>query len=56
MYSEIQIIDASGKTVLRVENLKVSTPINVSSLSSGSYIIISKSIEGKLYRNKFFKK
>lgn len=56
MYSEIQIIDTSGKTVLRVENLNVGTPINVSSISSGNYIILFKSIEGKLYKNKFIKK
>jgi hypothetical protein len=55
-YKEISIIDISGKLVLQKNNHKYNEPIDVSRLTPGTYIITSKSSEGKLYNNKFIKK
>ena len=55
IYKELIIIDMTGKTVLMKENHQYNVPINVTQLSAGTYNIISKTNEGKIYKNKFIK-
>ncbi len=56
IYSEIKIIDTSGRLTTKIENHSYNQPIDVSNIASGNYIIISKSSDGKIYKNKFLKK
>jgi hypothetical protein len=55
-YTEISIIDMSGKLVQQKKDHTYSEPINVSSLVPGTYMVVSKSADGKIYKNKFIKK
>lgn len=55
-YPEISIIDMSGKLIRQKKDHKYSEAIDVSSLLPGTYIIVSKSQDGKVYKNKFIKK
>lgn len=55
-YKEISIIDVSGKMVLQKSNHRFNEPIDVSRLTIGNYIILSKDSEGNSYKNKFIKK
>ncbi|MDH6251707.1 hypothetical protein M2347_001434 [Chryseobacterium sp. H1D6B] len=56
IYKEISIVDISGKLVLQKSNHKYNEAIDVSRLTPGTYIITSKSSDGKLFNNKFIKK
>ncbi|KMQ69841.1 secretion protein [Chryseobacterium sp. FH2] len=55
-YADISIIDMSGKIALQKQNHKYTEAIDVSKLVPGTYFIISKNAEGKVYKNKFIKK
>lgn len=55
-YKEVTIIDMSGKLVLKKDNHQYRQAIDVSHLVPGNYIIVSKSVKGEIYRNKFIKK
>ncbi len=55
-YSEISIIDLSGKLILQKRDHYAGKAIDVSALVPGTYIIVSKSSEGKVYKNKLIKK
>lgn len=55
-YSEISIIDMSGKLILQKKDHQAGKAIDVSALVPGAYLIVSKSIEGKVYKNKLIKK
>ena len=56
VYKEITIIDMSGKLVLKKNDHQYKQPVDVSHLVPGNYIIVSKSKNGEVYRNKFIKK
>ncbi|WBV55316.1 T9SS type A sorting domain-containing protein [Chryseobacterium daecheongense] len=56
VYKEVSIIDASGRLVLQKKNHTYNQPIDVSSLATGNYIIVSKDSKDKMYKNKFIKK
>lgn len=55
-YPEVSIIDMSGKLVLQKKNHQFSEAIDVSAIVPGTYFIVSKSADGKVYKNKFIKK
>lgn len=55
-YSEITIIDMSGKLVLKKNDHKYNQAIDVSHLVPGSYIVVSKGLNGNVYKNKLIKK
>ncbi|KFE98476.1 secretion protein [Chryseobacterium formosense] len=55
-YKEISLIDMSGKLIRQIKDHAPDKAIDVSSLVPGTYMIVSKSVEGKVYRNKFIKK
>ena len=55
-FTNILIIDMTGKVVLNIDNFDYSQPINVSNLPTGGYTIISKYNSGRILRNKFIKK
>ncbi|MGI9651102.1 T9SS type A sorting domain-containing protein [Chryseobacterium sp. RLHN22] len=55
-YKEISIIDISGKLIRQIKDHAPGKAIDVSSLTPATYMIVSKSAEGKVYRNKFIKK
>lgn len=55
-YSEISIIDMSGKLILQKKDHQPGKAIDVSSLVPGTYMIVSKTTDGKVYRNKLIKK
>ena len=55
-YDEVTIIDMSGKLIKQKKDHKYSEAIDVSSLIPGTYIIYSKSTDGKVFKNKFIKK
>lgn len=55
-YNNISIIDMSGKLVLQKSSHKYKEAIDVSVLVPGTYMIVSKTIDGKIYKNKFIKK
>ncbi|MFC3159886.1 Por secretion system C-terminal sorting domain-containing protein [Chryseobacterium arachidis] len=55
-YAEVSIIDMSGKLIQQKKDHQYNEPINVSSLIPGTYLVVSKTKDGKLYRNKFIKK
>lgn len=55
-YKEISIIDMSGKVILQKSSHRFNEPIDVSTLTVGNYIILSKDSEGNTYKNKFIKK
>ncbi|WP_370900794.1 T9SS type A sorting domain-containing protein [Chryseobacterium gossypii] len=55
-YNDISIVDMSGKLVLQKKDHQYKQPIDVSGLVPGTYIIVSKSSGGKVYKNKFIKK
>lgn len=52
----ISIIDMSGKLIKQKSNHRYNEAIDVSELVPGNYMIVSKSSEGKIYKNKFIKK
>lgn len=52
---DFAILDVNGKQVKQLNNLAIQTPINVSDLSSGTYLLVLKA-DGKTFRNKFIKK
>ncbi|ASW75255.1 secretion protein [Chryseobacterium piperi] len=56
VYKEVSVTDASGRVVFQKNNHTYNQPIDISSLTPGNYIIISKSNDGKIYHNKFIKK
>lgn len=51
---DISIIDASGKMVMQVKEYDFEIPINVSELSTGTYLIIGKYAD-KVVKNRFIK-
>jgi hypothetical protein len=55
-YTEVSIIDMSGRLVLQKKDHNYTQSIDVNALSAGTYMIISKSTAGKTYKNKFIKK
>jgi len=55
-YTEVSIIDMSGRLVLQKKDHKYTEGIDVNALSAGTYLVVSKSVEGKTYKNKFIKK
>lgn len=55
-YKEVTILDMSGKLVLKKNDHQYRQGIDVSHLVPGNYIIVSKSVKGEIYRNKFIKK
>lgn len=55
-YADISIVDASGRLVLKKSNHQYTEAIDVSKLTAGNYFIVSKSSDGKIYKNKFIKK
>ncbi len=55
-YPEVSIIDMSGKLILQKKDHRFSDAIEVSTLVPGTYIIVSKSESGKVFKNKFIKK
>ena len=55
-YPEVSIIDMSGKLIQQKRDHQYNEAIDVSSLVPGTYMIVSKTADGKLYRNKFIKK
>jgi len=55
-YPEVSIIDMSGKLILQKKGHHYGEGIDVSSLVTGTYMIVSKTSDGKMYRNKFIKK
>lgn len=55
-YKEINILDMSGKLILKKTDHQYKEPIDVSHLVPGNYIIVSKSNKGETYTNKFIKK
>ncbi len=55
-YSEISIIDMSGKLILQKKDHKFNEAIDVNDLAPGTYIIVCKTSDSKMYRNKFIKK
>ncbi|WP_027381088.1 T9SS type A sorting domain-containing protein [Chryseobacterium daeguense] len=55
-YTEISIVDMSGKLVQQKKDHKFSEAIDVSALVPGTYLVVSKSADGKVYKNKFIKK
>ncbi|WP_299181439.1 T9SS type A sorting domain-containing protein [uncultured Chryseobacterium sp.] len=55
-YKEISIIDASGRIVLQKSNHKYDQAIDISKLTAGNYFIVSKTTDGKIYKNKLIKK
>ncbi|MBV8326988.1 T9SS type A sorting domain-containing protein [Chryseobacterium sp.] len=56
IYPEVSVIDMSGKIVLQKKDHQYSQAIDVSRLVPGNYLIVSKSADGKVYKNKFIKK
>jgi len=56
IYKEVTIIDMSGKLVLKKNDHRYNQAIDVSQLVPGNYIIVSKSADGKEYKNRFIKK
>ncbi|MBT2621581.1 T9SS type A sorting domain-containing protein [Chryseobacterium sp. ISL-6] len=56
VYTEVSIIDASGRLVLQKKNHTYNQPIDVSGLAVGTYIIVSKDSKDQTYKNKFIKK
>lgn len=52
---DFAIVDMNGKTIKQLNGLTLETPIDVSGLSSGTYVLILKA-GGKTFRNKFIKK
>ncbi|WPO90956.1 T9SS type A sorting domain-containing protein [Chryseobacterium sp. HR92] len=56
IYKEVTIIDMSGKLVLKKNDHQYNQAIDVSQLVPGNYIIVSKSADGKEYKNRFIKK
>lgn len=55
-YSEISIIDMSGKLVLQKRDHQAGKAIDVSVLVSATYMIVSKTADGRIYKNKLIKK
>lgn len=55
-YTEVTIINMSGKLVKHKTNHTYNEAIDVSSLTPGTYMIVTKSSNGKVYKNKFIKK
>lgn len=55
-YPEVSIIDMSGKLIKQKKNHTYSEAIDVSGLVPGTYIVVSKNSDGKIFKNKFIKK
>ncbi|WP_312392840.1 T9SS type A sorting domain-containing protein [Chryseobacterium sp.] len=55
-YAEVSIIDMTGKLVLQKKDHQYKEAIDVSGLTTGTYLIVSKSVDGKVYKNKLIKK
>lgn len=55
-YKEVNIMDMSGKLILKKTDHQYKQAIDVSHLLPGIYMIISKSNKGEIYKNKFIKK
>lgn len=56
IYNNVSIIDMSGKLILQKTTHQYKEPIDVSSFVPGTYMIVSKTLDGKVYKNKFIKK
>ncbi|ROI01347.1 MULTISPECIES: T9SS type A sorting domain-containing protein [unclassified Chryseobacterium] len=57
VYKEVSIIDMSGRLILKKNDHKYNQAIDVSNLSPGNYMIISKTSDGNHeFKNKFIKK
>jgi len=55
-YSEISIIDMSGKLVIQKRDHQAGKAIDVSVLVPATYMIVSKTADGRIYKNKMIKK
>ncbi|MDR6921235.1 MULTISPECIES: T9SS type A sorting domain-containing protein [Chryseobacterium] len=55
-YSEVSIIDVSGKVVLKKNGHQYNEAIDVSRLVPGNYFVLSTDTKGNVYKNKFIKK
>ncbi|UFH30652.1 T9SS type A sorting domain-containing protein [Chryseobacterium sp. C-71] len=55
-YSEISIIDMSGKLILQKRDHQAGKAIDVSALVPATYMIVSKTADGRIYKNKMIKK
>lgn len=55
-YNNVSIVDISGKLVLQKKSHQYNEAIDVSSFVPGTYMIVSKTVDGKVYKNKFIKK
>lgn len=52
---DFSIMDMNGKLIKQMSNFSLSSPIDVSDLSTGTYLLVLKT-DGKMFRNKFIKK
>ncbi|OYQ46042.1 secretion protein [Flavobacterium cyanobacteriorum] len=52
----LKIMDMSGKVVFSMSDYHYGEPIDLSKLEAGSYLLVSETEEGKIFRNKFVKK
>lgn len=52
---DFSIVDSNGKVIRKIENFVLDTPINVSDLAVGTYVLILK-VDDNVYRSKFIKK
>ncbi|MGC4041168.1 MAG: T9SS type A sorting domain-containing protein [Flavobacterium sp.] len=52
---EFSIVDMNGKLIKQLNNFTVQSPIDVSDLAAGTYLLVLKA-DDKIFRNKFVKK
>ncbi len=52
----LKIIDMSGKVVFLKSEYHYGEPIDLSMLETGNYLLVSETVDGKIFRNKFVKK
>jgi hypothetical protein len=52
---DFSIVDMNGKLIKQFDNLSLQTPIDVSELPTGTYLLVLKA-DDKIFRNKFIKK
>ena len=52
---DFSIVDMNGKLIRQMNNFSLQTPIDVSDLSAGTYLLVLKAND-KIFRNKFIKK
>lgn len=52
----LKIMDMSGKVIFSMSDYHYGEPIDLSSLQAGSYVLVSETGEGEIFKNKFVKK